>query len=719
MALPKTITLQSDVLRVNVYVDDHGAAFLQEVVPLPGPSRSSVSKYFNNSYAPLVEVRLAGEGTAKHKSSKSLIGTYVGARLRYQSHEIRQQAGTHTLDVILKDSVSKVTAIVHLTVYQSTGVLRATSTIQNDSDKDIVVTQLTSLVLGGLTTGAEKWWSDYILAVPNNSWFREAQWIDYDLPSLGIDDYGVYGRPEGHAASLGHYSVSNRGTFSTEGHLPMGLLKRTDNAETWLWQVENNGSWRWEVGDWKDSVYLAAGGPVETDHDWRQTLSPGQKFTTVPVALSHVMENYEHAFAEMTRYRRQMRRKHQDHERLPIIFNDYMNCLMGDPTDEKILALVDPVLRIGAEYFVIDAGWYADDSGWWDDVGLWEPSKKRFPMGFRELLLHLKTKGLIPGLWIEPEVIGVRSVVAKQLPFEAFFQRNGQRIVEKGRYQLDYRHRAVREHMHAVIHRLVTEYDVGYFKFDYNIEVTQGTDINCPSPGSGQLDHNRAYLHWVSELHDRYPGLVIENCSSGAQRMDYAMLAVHALQSTSDQQDPDRYAAIAAALPTAVTPEQSAVWTYPQPEWDDETNAMTVVNSLLGRIHLSGRLDKLTPHQFELIKQGMDVYRIIRADLTTASAFWPLGLPHWHDDWVALGMEVHTPDNHDSGVRYLAVWRRGGPDSVELPIPALCERPVKAELLYPSILPCKMSWELARGILHIQTPSMLSARLLKLTSGDV
>lgn len=56
---------------------------------------------------------------------------------------------------------------------------------------------------------------------------------------------------------------------------------------------------------------------------------------------------------------------------------------------------------------------------------------------------------------------------------------------------------------------------------------------------------------------------------------------------------------------------------------------MTVVNSLLGRIHLSGRLDKLLPHQFDLIKEGMDVYRSIRSDLRTATAFWPLGLSQW------------------------------------------------------------------------------------------
>ncbi|KAE8392585.1 hypothetical protein BDV23DRAFT_181515 [Aspergillus alliaceus] len=242
---------------MNVYIDEQASAFIQEVIPLPGSSRPSVSKYITNSHAPLVEARLAGEGTAKHNSSKSLIATYVGPQLQYQSHEIKQQGDTHTLDIALKDAVTKVTVI-------------APHHLQPECR-------------------------------PNNSRFRAAQWVDRDLPSQGIDDHGVYGRPEGHEASLGHYSVSNRGTFSTEGHHPMGILKRTDNAGTWL------------------CVYLAAGVPVETDLDWRQNLFPGLEFTTVPVALCHVLDNYERAFADMTQYRRQMRRKHQDNNRLPII----------------------------------------------------------------------------------------------------------------------------------------------------------------------------------------------------------------------------------------------------------------------------------------------------------------------------------------------------------------------------------------------------------------
>ena len=131
------------------------------------------------------------------------------------------------------------------------------------------------------------------------------------------------------------------------------------------------------------------------------------------------------------------------------------------------------------------------------------------------------------------------------------------------------------------------------------------------------------------------------------------MVAVHPVQSTSDQQDPTRYPAVSVAIPTAVTPEQSASWAYPQPEYSDEVNALTVINSLMGRVHLSGNIHKLNARQFSLVRHGMDVYKEIRQDIKVSTPFWPLGLPGWHDDWLALGLNAPT-------CKYLAVWRRGG-----------------------------------------------------------
>jgi alpha-galactosidase len=450
-------------------------------------------------------------------------------------------------------------------------------------------------------------------------------------------------------------------------------------------------------------------------------LRPGETFTTVPVSLA-VATDAGAAFAALTESRRAHRRPHPDHEALPIVFNDFMNGLMGDPTTDRLLPLVTAAARAGAECFCIDAGWYADDGEWWDGVGEWLPSQRRFPGGLGQVIQAIRDEGMVPGLWLEPEVVGIRSPLATRLPDAAFFQRDGARVIEAARYQLDFRHPATLAHLDAVVDRLVDEFGIGYLKLDYNIDVLTGTDLDADSPGAGQLGHARAYLAWIGRVLDRHPGLVLENCASGGQRMDQALLALHQLQSVSDNQDPLHTAAIAASAPTAVTPEQAAVWAFPQHGWSAELIAFTVVNSLLGRVHLSGRIDLLDEDEARLVADGMRVYRDIRHLLARGRPFWPLGLPGWHDDWLALGIAGEDET-------LLTVWRRGGDTRIVLPLrgelglggPAL-DRPApdaptawRADVLYPppAAHPTAWEWE-APGRLAIELPAEPSARLLRL-----
>lgn len=697
---------KTDALTVNFGQNAEGAVCVDQVLPAGVHNDDKGARLFQSSHLPLVSVRVVGEGNTADKTAKALVGGYLSTRLRYQSHEEKRDGDIQALLVHSIDEPTMIKVTTRLVVHGCIPVIRATATVTNQSNEtSVILTQVSSLTIGGLTRLSEQWFQDYSLMTANNGWFREAQWRRHSLPDIGIDSNGICELPDGHTGSQAIFTLQNRGSFSTGSHLPMGLLESVSGSDTWAWQVEHNGSWRWEIGDYKDSVYLAAGGPTGVDHDWKQTLLPGQSFTSVPVSVARVNGDFQAAIAALTDYRRSIKRPHDDNVKLPIVFNDYMNCLMGDPDEQKIEALLEPVVLSGAEYFVIDAGWYADDSNWWDDVGLWEPSTKRFPSGFKTLLDKIRTKGLVPGLWLEPEVVGVRSVLGDRLPDDAFFQENGQRVIERGRFQLDYRHPEVRERMNKVIRTLVEDYGAGFFKFDYNIEVVQGTNVGGSSAGANHLEHQRAYLAWVESLLDRYPGLVIENCSSGAQRMDYAMLSVHSIQSTSDQQDPSLYAAIAAAVPTAVIPEQSATWAYPQPAWSDEINALTVINSLLGRVYLSGRLDQLSKHQMSLVVEGMDVYKSIRKNIASAHAFWPLGLPKWHDDWLSLGLDAGI------GGLYLAVWRRGGDLEKEIPLQLSKNLPAaNVKLLYPKSFETKISWK-QDGVLSLELPETTCARL--------
>ncbi|MEU6228282.1 glycoside hydrolase family 36 protein [Streptomyces sp. NPDC047042] len=622
--------------------------------------------------APLHLVELTALGHGSGWSGPRFTGTALGARLRHRGHTTRQADGWTYLTVELHDPVSALTAFVELSSPVGLPVLRSRVRLRNEGEEPVVVQSVSSLVLGALPSPGRL---DVHRA--RNDWLAECRWHTEALRDTVADIHVDVHQHDSRAA----LTLTGRGSWSTDGHLPMGALTERGADRAWLWQIESPAAWRWDLGERDHGTYLALNGPTDAEHQWRVRLAPGAEFTTVPGVLA-LGSGLDDTFAALTSYRRAVRRPHPDHATLPVVFNDYMNTLMGDPTTEKLLPLIDAAAEAGAEYFCVDSGWYDDSTeGWWDSVGEWLPSPRRFPDGgIQAVLNRIRERGMVPGLWLEPEVVGVRSPVAAELPPEAFFQRDGIRIAEQGRHQLDLRHPAARAHLDKTVDRIVGDWGVGYLKLDYNIVVDPGTtapgDI---APGAGLLGHAQAYLDWLSEVLDRHPGLVIENCASGGMRMDGATLAVTQLQSTSDQQDPLNCPPIAAAAPTAVPPEQGAVWAYPQPAFDDDLITFTLGGALLGRIHLSGHLDRMSEHQLGLVRNAVAVYKTLRGDLAEAVPFWPLGLPGWTDEWLALGMRAL-----DGRTSYLSVWRRDGESELRLPIRHLAGREVSTEILHPS-----------------------------------
>ncbi|MEV0218381.1 alpha-galactosidase [Streptomyces sp. NPDC050704] len=655
----------------------------------------------------LVELTVLGHGSGW--SGPRFTGTALGSRLRYRAHTTEARDGWTYLTVELHDSGTGLTAFVELSSPTGLPVLRSRVRLRNEGPQALVVQSVSSLLLGALP-------SPDVLDVhrARNDWLAECRWYAEPLRDTVVD-ISVDAHQHDSRAAL---TLAGRGSWPTDGHLPMGALTERDGDRAWLWQVESPAGWRWDLGERRHGTYLALNGPTDAEHQARVRLQPGAEFSTVPGVLA-LGSGLDDAFGALTSYRRAVRRPHPDHAALPVVFNDYMNTLMGDPTTEKLLPLIDAAAEAGAEYFCIDAGWYDDTQSWWDSVGEWLPSSRRFPDGgLRPVLDRIRERGMVPGLWLEPEVVGVRSPVASALPREAFFQRDGVRLSEQGRHQLDLRHPAARAHLDEAVDRIVGDWGVGYLKLDYNIVVDPGTcapgDI---SPGAGLLGHAQAYLDWLCEVLDRHPGLVIENCASGGMRMDGATLAVTQLQSTSDQQDPLRCPPIAAAAPTAVPPEQGAVWAYPQPEFDDDLNTFTLGGALLGRIHLSGHLDRMSEHQLALVRDAVAVYKTVRGDLAEAVPFWPLGLPGWTDGWLALGMRV--PGGRTS---YLSVWRRGGESEIRLPVGHLAGRQVSAEILHPSPSPSPSpsrtvgSTEWDGDGLRVSLPRTPGVLLIRLTS---
>ena len=193
-------------------------------------------------------------------------------------------------------------------------------------------------------------------------------------------------------------------------------------------------------------------------------------------------------------------------------------------------------------------------------------------------------------------------------------------------------------------------------------------------------------------------------------RMDYAMMSRLDLQSTSDQQDHRLYAAIAASAPASLLPEQAGNWAYPQPNMSDEDAAFALVNGMLGRLYLSGRLDQMSPAQQAMVAEATSVYKGFRCELSASTPFWPLGLPGWFDDTIALGLHAAEGD-------LIAVWQRGPVGPLDLPLDAHAAG-ASVETLFPVRLP---SWNpsiSATGSLLLAPNTPMSARLFRVRRGS-
>jgi alpha-galactosidase len=653
---------------------------------------------------PLVEVVTVGAGHVP--ASDRLVGTAIGADLRVSSHSTTRAGGNAGhLDVVLDAARYGVRADVRLSTRGDTSAVRVVTTITNVGSEPVVLRSVTSWVsgLGGPTVPGNPL-GDWTLVSGTSDWLAEGRWTRQPLTDLlpGLDEALTGHNPRG-----SHRQASG-GTWSTGRSLPMGILESKALGLAWMWQVEHNGAWRWEVGQDTDGPWFAACGPTDADAHWTRVLGPGDSFTTVPVSVA-VGTDAESAVAAMTSHRRDLRRPHPDNDGMGVVFNDYMNTLDGDPTTASLLPLIEAAGAVGAEIFCIDAGWYDDSGDWWESVGEWRPSAVRFPDGLGEVIDHIRRHGMTPGLWLEPEVVGVRSPVADRLPDLAYFTRHGQRLVEHDRYHLDLRHPAAVAHLDEVVDRLVAEFGIGFFKFDYNIDPASGPDADADSPGDGLLQHNRAHLRWLDSVLDRHPDLVVENCSSGAMRMDPALLSRLAMQSTSDQQEFSRLPPIAASAPLALLPEQAASWAYPQPGMSDEEIAFCLVTGLLGRFYLSGFLNRMEPGELALVAQAVETAKLLRKELPHTRPLWPTGLPGWEDPWVSLALD--GPE----GI-LLSVWRRGGDPECRLHLPHLLGVEVEIRTLFPVDLPAwSVDWSPQEATLTVlDVPHRVSARTFRI-----
>ena len=477
-----------------------------------------------------------------------------------------------------------------------------------------------------------------------------------------------------------------------------------------MFQIESNHSWYYEIADFEGKYYLYLGTANLHNCAFAKRLQKGETYTTVNVALSFGTSTSE-AINEMTKYRRQITSLCESDKDLPIIFNEYMYLCWDSPSEENTKRIALIAKKAGVDYYVIDCGWHdeVDGSIIYPYVGKWVESKTRFPLGVRETTDYIRSLGMKAGLWIEPEIVGIKcQEMIDYYGDECFLRRFGQKIAVGGRYFLDYRNEKVRAYMSETIRRMVEDYGAEYIKFDYNQDMGVGTDVGVISLGEGLESASNAYLSWVEEMTAKYPQVIFENCASGGMRLDYQSLEKFSLVSTSDCTNYLTYPYIVGNLYSSVLPEQSGIWSYPvaslktADEITDERVIINMINCMLGRMHLASNLSLLSEKQFALVKEGIACYRSFTEMKKRALPFMPLGFASFDDEIVASGLI-------DGKEIYLPIWALGSEKTAEIDIGYKIKG---VEIIYPKDSNVKVS--VLGEKIRVTFPTAPNAVLLKI-----
>lgn len=624
--------------------------------------------------------------------------------------------------------------IVDMNLIAGVNVIRQFVTVINEGNEPVVITHLSSMCMNGIATGGIKPWNDtnkirvhYCI----QSWQGEGQWRSAELEELGLYSNSVH-------PCFTAIHFSSVGSWSTGRYLPMAVIEDLETNNVWYWQIETSTNWHFEIGhrgsgeDGK-GLFIHADGADERFGGWSKKLMPNEKFTSVPAAVGCCTGNFNDAIRELSKYRRTFLKPGNHKMYCPVVFNDYMNTLWGDPTIEKLLPLIDAASEAGAEYYCMDAGWQVSmNVSWGKGLGDWQPSTDRFgKKGLKGVMDYIRSKGMVPGLWVELEVCGQDSELGKKSD-AWFLMRNGGRIGQGDRWFLNMTNLEVRTYLRDVVNRLVGM-GVGYLKNDYNACIGNGCDIAGCVPADGLIGHTRALYEFIDEVRTNHPHLILENVGSGGMRQDYGILSRFHIQSITDQEIYYNYPSILGGSLACVLPEQMGVWVYPYPlsyremhnpgvltteEYkksmaDGEQTIFNMINGLCGNICLSGCLNAADELNMNLVKEAIVLYKKERVHINKSYPFWPIGFTRINNknSWAAVGLA-----NEENTRLLLAVWRLGSMEKyVELPLYGWTGRYASVVQLYPSRnYDVNFYYNKSKGALTVHLPKMYQARYFEI-----
>jgi len=320
-------------------------------------------------------------------------------------------------------------------------------------------------------------------------------------------------------------SISGTRGKSGWGH-PTFFAHNRATGEWFVGSLGYSGNWKTsvtgltdEARDWAKLLFSM--GPAAADPALR-VLDPGETVKTPETHMLVMASDLDHVIQAM-----------HEHVRREVVLppipgreyqveSNHRGYIVDHENEPGLLREIDIAHDVGAEEFLIDAGWYGPDPNVWSkNVGDWHAGSW-LPNDITPVREYARKKGMLFGLWVEIESAGDNSQLRKQHP-DWLMKRDGRPVVN-GR-QLDLTKPEVAAWVESEISRLIQKYDLDMFRIDYNHSVEEG--------GNRVKDGFTENLTWryvdtlygiFDRIHKKFPKVLLQNCAGGGGRLDLGIL---------------------------------------------------------------------------------------------------------------------------------------------------------------------------------------------------
>lgn len=426
----------------------------------------------------------------------------------------RNLEGVKTLKIKMTDEPSGYQVILYYSVFEKEDAIVRHTEIRNLSDTELTINAAASAVL-------ELSAKELSMTSFNGGWAKER----------GIDRYELHhgiSSVESRKGASGHHT--NPSVILSERHTT------EDSGEVYGLALVYSGDFRIAVEmNETDQVRVVAGIHPER-FTWR--LKPGEGFETPECVLTFSDQGFNgmsHHFHELCR--RHLGRCADPEVRHPIVINNW-EATYFDFNEEKLITFIEGCKGLGIDTMVLDDGWFGHRD--WDDssLGDWYLDQRKFPNGLKKVIETCHSQGMKFGIWFEPEMISRDSELYRAHPDWCIHTDAREPRESRNQLVLDLSRAEIVDHVFDVISGFLSEYAIGYVKWDMNRNIT---DNGSNWLGRAQGEHAHRYILGLYDLMERlqkaHPDVFFEGCAGGGGRMDFGVLYYMTQIWTSDDSD--------------------------------------------------------------------------------------------------------------------------------------------------------------------------------------